>query len=140
MIPLGIAMDSNHIGTAEWLANHIITFASDYGPQFMMSSLYLFTTILTQIMSNAATALLIGPIAIAISTSYGLQPHPFMMAIAISASTSFLTPISHQANMLVLGVGNFRFIDFVRVGGLLNIVILILSLIIIPIIWPFKPL
>lgn len=140
MIPLGIAMDSNHIGTAEWLARKITVLAGDFGPLFMMAALYIFTTILTQIMSNAATALLVGPIAIAIATSFGLQPHPFMMAIAISASTSFLTPISHQANMLVYGVGNFRFIDFVRVGGLLNIVILIISLIFIPIIWPFKPL
>ncbi len=140
MIPLGIAMDSNHIGTAEWLANNIVSIAGEIGPVFMMAALYLFTTILTQIMSNAATALLVGPIAIAISASFGLQPHPFVMAIAISASTSFLTPISHQSNMLVYGVGNFRFIDFVKVGGLLNIIILIISLIFIPIIWPFKPL
>jgi di/tricarboxylate transporter len=91
-------------------------------------------------MSNAAAALLIGPIALAISNGFGLQPYPFMMAVAISASTSFLTPISHQANMLVYGVGNYKFMDFVRVGGPLNLIILIISLILIPIIWPFKPL
>ncbi|MCX7736683.1 MAG: SLC13 family permease [Candidatus Kapabacteria bacterium] len=140
MMPLGIAMDNNHTGTAQWLANNIVTQVGDYGPLVMLGTIYLFTTIITQIMSNAAAALLIGPIALAISGGFGLQPYPFMMAVAISASTSFLTPISHQANMLVYGVGNYKFMDFVRVGGPLNLIILIISLILIPIIFPFKPL
>lgn len=140
MMPLGIAMDNNHTGTAQWLANNIVTQVGDFGPLVMLGTIFIFTTIITQIMSNAAAALLISPIALAISNGFGLQPYPFMMAVAISASTSFLTPISHQANMLVYGVGNYKFLDFVRVGGPLNLVILIISLFLIPIIWPFKPL
>lgn len=140
MIPLGVAMDNTHTGTAMWLANSIVSMVGDFGPIVMLGTIFIFTTILTQIMSNAAAALLIGPIAIGISTGFGLQPYPFMMAVAISASTSFLTPISHQANMLVYGVGNYKFMDFIKVGGPLNLIILIISLFLIPIIWPFKPL
>lgn len=140
MMPLGIAMDSDHTGTAQWLANNIVNQVGEFGPLVMLGTIFIFTTIITQIMSNAAAALLIGPIALAISNGFGLQPYPFMMAVAISASTSFLTPISHQANMLVYGVGNYKFMDFIKVGGPLNLIILFISLIIIPIIFPFKPL
>jgi di/tricarboxylate transporter len=140
MMPLGIAMDSAHVGTAEWLAGWVVFWTGDYGPHVVMGSLFIFTTLITEVMSNAAAAVLLGPIGVAIAVGMAVDPHPFMMAIAIGASTTFLTPIGHQANVLVYGVGNYRFTDFGRVGALLNLLIFILAMLLIPIVWPFTPL
>ncbi len=140
MMPLGIAMDSDHTGTAEWLAGWVVHWTGDYGPHVVMGSLFIFTTLITEVMSNAAAAVLLGPIGVAIALGMGVDPHPFMMAIAIGASTTFLTPIGHQANVLVYGVGNYRFTDFGRVGAPLNVLIFILTMLLVPIVWPFTQL
>ncbi len=140
MMPLGIAMNDDHSGTARWLSNHIVGFAGDYGPYFLLACLFIFTTLITEVMSNAAAAVLIAPIGVSIALGMNLEPHPFMMAIAIGASTTFLTPIGHQANVLVYGVGGYRFTDFTKVGLPLNIIIFTVSMLIIPLVWPFVPL
>jgi di/tricarboxylate transporter len=140
MLPLGIAMDQDHTGTAGWLAQHVVNATGGYGPLVVMGSILLFATLVTEMMSNAAAAVLLAPIGIAIAQGMGLQPHPFLMAIAIGASTTFLTPVGHQSNVLVYGVGNYRFTDFPRTGALLNLLIFIVTLVIVPIIWPFQPL
>lgn len=139
MMPLGIAMDDDHAGTARWLADGIVGFAGDFGPHVLLLALILLTTAITQVMSNAAAAVLVAPIGIAIAVGLGFEPYPFLMAIAIGASTAFLTPIGHQSNVLVYGVGNYRFTDFTRVGAPLNALIIVLTLIIVPVIWPFTP-
>jgi len=110
------------------------------GPLMVMASLFLFTTMITEVMSNAAAAVLLGPIGVAVAVGMGLEPHPFMMAIAIGASTTFLTPIGHQANVLVYGVGNYRFSDFPRVGAILNVLIFLVVMVVVPLFWPFRPL
>ncbi len=140
MMPLGIAMDDKHTGTARWLADWIVVFAGDYGPYVLLACLILFTTLITEVMSNAAAAVLLAPIGIAIAVGMGYQPYPFLMGIAIGASTTFLSPIGHQANVLVYGVGNYKFTDFPRVGALLNLIIFIAALFLIPIFWNFTPL
>jgi di/tricarboxylate transporter len=140
MMPLGIAMDSEHTGTAAWLAEHILAWSGGYGPLVVMASLFILTTLITEVMSNAAATVLLAPIAIAISVGMGLQPYPFLMAVAIAASTTFLTPIGHQANVLVYGVGNYRFSDFPRVGLPLNVLIFIVAMVVVPAVWPFTPL
>ncbi len=139
MMPLGIAMDDNHTGTAGWLADGIVALAGDYGPLVLLGALILFTTLITEVMSNAAAAVLLAPIGIAIAVGMGFEPYPFLMGIAIGASTTFLTPIGHQANVLVYGVGNYRFTDFTRVGAPLNVIIFVLTLFLVPIVWPFTP-
>lgn len=101
MMPLGIAMDHQHAGTARWLADLIVKFAGDYGPFILLASLVFFTTLITEVMSNSAAAVLLAPIGIAIATEMGCEPYPFLMGIAIGASTTFLTLIGHQANVLV---------------------------------------
>ncbi len=140
MIPLGTAMDEEHTGTARWLADLIVGWAGDYGPYMVLAAVILFTTLITEVMSNAAAAVLLAPIGIAIAEGLGLMPHPFLMGIAIGASTTFLTPIGHQANVLVYGVGNYRFADFPRTGALLNVVIFIVAMMVVPLVWPFEPL
>ncbi|MBM3319914.1 MAG: SLC13 family permease [Candidatus Eisenbacteria bacterium] len=137
MMPLGIAMNDEHSGTARWLAEHVVSRTGPHGPLVVMASLFLFTTTITEVMSNAAAAVLTAPIGVAIAVAMGLEPHPFLMAIAIGASTTFLTPVGHQANVLVYGVGNYRFADFPRVGALLNLLIFVVTMIVVPIVLPF---
>jgi di/tricarboxylate transporter len=139
MMPLGIAMDDDHSGTARWLADLLVDVAGDYGPHVLLAGLILFTTLITEVMSNAAASVLLAPIGIAIAVGMGFEPYPFLMGIAVGASTTFLTPIGHQANVLVYGVGNYRFRDFARVGAPLNVIIFAVALFIVPAVWPFTP-
>lgn len=139
MMPLGIAMDDAHAGTARWLADLLVDVAGDYGPYVLLACLILFTTMITEVMSNAAAAVLVAPIGIAIAVGLGFEPYPFLMGIAIGASTTFLTPIGHQANVLVYGVGNYRFSDFPKVGALLNALIFAVAMLVVPRVWPFTP-
>jgi len=140
MIPLGLALDDQHTGTASWMAGHVVSTFGGFGPLVVLGALFLFTTLLTEVMSNAAAAVLLGPITISISTGMGLEPYPFLMAVAIGASTTFLSPIGHQSNVLIYGVGNYRFSDFARAGVLLNVIIFFVVLVAVPWVWPFTPL
>ncbi len=139
MMPLGLAMDDEHTGAATWIANHIVNIAGPYGPYVVMACLLLVVTLITEVMSNAAAAVLIAPIGISIAVAMNIQPHAFLMAIAIGASTTFLTPIGHQANVLVYGIGGYKFSDFARTGFLLNVFICLVAFYLIPIVWPFTP-
>jgi di/tricarboxylate transporter len=139
MMPLGIAMDDGHTGTARFLADRLVDVAGDYGPYVLLGGLILFTTLITEVMSNAAATVLLAPIGIAIAVGMGFEPYPFLMGIAIGASTTFLTPIGHQANVLVYGVGNYRFKDFPRVGAPLNVIIFAVAMVLVPVVWPFTP-
>lgn len=140
MMPLGIAMDSEHTGTAEWIARQVVNFSGDYGPYVVLACLFIFVTLITEVMSNAAAAVLLAPIGVSIAVGMNLEPYPFLMAIAIGASTTFLTPIGHQANVLVYGIGGYKFTDFPRTGFLLNILIAIVTIFLVPMVWPFTPL
>jgi len=82
---------------------------------------------------------LVAPIGIVAAESMGLSPYPFVMAIAISASASFITPVGHPTNILVYGPGNYRFSDYLRVGGPVLVLIFILTLFLVPVIYPFQP-
>jgi di/tricarboxylate transporter len=137
MMPLGIAMDDTHTGTAMWLASGVVSLVGGYGPYVVLASIFILTTMITEVMSNAAAAVLLAPIGISIAIGMNLMPHPFLMAIAIGASTTFLTPIGHQANVLVYGVGGYRFSDFPKVGVILNILIFIVTMVLVPMVWPF---
>jgi di/tricarboxylate transporter len=139
MMPLSIAMDQNHTGTASWIGNHVVDFAGEYGPYVVLACLFVAVTAITEVMSNAAAAVLMAPIGISIALGMNLEPYPFLMAVAIAASTTFLTPIGHRANVLVYGMGGYKFTDFTRVGFLLNIIIAIITIMLVPKIWPFTP-
>jgi di/tricarboxylate transporter len=139
MMPLGLAMDDAHTGTARWLAESIVQVAGGYGPLVVLTCLVIVTTGITAVMSNAAAAVLMAPIGIAIAAGLGLEPYPFLMAIAIGASATFLTPVGHQANVLVYGIGNYRFADFPRVGVPLSVLVIAVVMVLVPIVWPFTP-
>jgi di/tricarboxylate transporter len=134
MLSLGVAMDQT--GTARFLADGIVNNVGAWGPLAVLAGLYILASLITEPMSNAAATVLIVPIAIDVALGLGANPQPFVLATVIGASTSFLTPIGHQANVLVFGPGGYKFTDFTRVGGLLNIVIFAVTMIFLPIIWP----
>lgn len=136
MLPMGIAMEKT--GTAQFLADGIIDLVGSLGPRGIMVGLFVLTTILTAFMSNAAAAVLVAPIAIQTAFGIGIDPHAFVMGIAIAASNSFVTPIGHQACILVYGPGGYRFFDYAKVGLPLTILIWILMLIFLPVFWPFS--
>jgi di/tricarboxylate transporter len=134
MIPLGLAMEST--GTALFLADQIVSVMQPYGPLALLAGVYILASLLTEPISNAAATVLIVPIAIDIATTMGANAQPFVLAAVIGASTSFLTPVGHQANVLIFGPGGYRFADFARVGALLNILLLIVTIIFLPMLWP----
>ncbi len=134
MLPLGTAMEST--GTAQYLADWMVRLLGGFGPLAVLTGIYLLVTFLTQPMSNAAATVLIAPIAIDIALSLEANPQPFVLATVIGASTSFLTPVGHQVNVLVFGPGGYRFFDYTRAGGPMTLVILIATLIFLPMIWP----
>jgi di/tricarboxylate transporter len=135
MLPLATAMD--HSGAADLMAGGVLSTLAPFGPVGVMAGFFLCTTVLTQVMSNAAAAVLVAPISIAAAESMGLSPYPFVMAIAISASASFITPVGHPTNILVYGPGNYRFMDYLRVGGPVLALIFVITLFLVPIFWPF---
>jgi di/tricarboxylate transporter len=134
MLPLGLAMEST--GTARLLADQIVGLVGDWGPLAVMMGIFVMTGLLTEVMSNAAATVLAVPIAIDAALSLGANPHAFVMAIVIAASTSFLMPIGHQVNVLVFGPGGYRFSDYTRVGVWLNVILFILTALVLPLIWP----
>ena len=137
MLPLGLAMENS--GTARLLADQIVDLVGNWGPLAVMMGIFVLTGLLTEVMSNAAATVLAVPIAIDAALSLGANPHAFVMAIVIAASTSFLMPIGHQVNVLVFGPGGYRFFDYTRVGVWLNLVLFILTALILPLIWPLTP-
>ena len=134
MLPLGTAMEAT--GTARYLADLLVLYLGEFGPIAVLGGVYLFASLLTQPMSNAAATVLIVPIAIDIALGLGADPRPFVLATVIGASTSFLTPVGHQANILVFGPGGYKFTDYTRVGLPLTIVILIVTMLTLPLLWP----
>ncbi|TVR78431.1 MAG: SLC13 family permease [Chitinophagaceae bacterium] len=134
-LSLGVAMQES--GTAKFLADGIVSHVGDLGPIFVLSAIYLLTSLLTEAMSNNASAVLIAPIAIAISYEFGVSPVPFLMAVAFAASASFMTPVGYQTNTMVYGAGNYKFFDFMKVGVPLALIYWIVATIMLPILFPF---
>jgi di/tricarboxylate transporter len=137
MLPLGLAMQSS--GTALFLARQLVDLLGSFGPLAVLAGIYILAGLITQPMSNAAATVLMVPIAIDLAQGLGASPQAFALATVIGASTSFLTPVGHQANVLMFGPGNYRFWDYARAGAPLNLVILIATLIALPAIWPLFP-
>jgi di/tricarboxylate transporter len=135
ILPLGLAMEQS--GAALWLVNTILNPFADCGPIVVLALLYLITAILTELMSNNAAAVIIAPIGLTIAAAMDVDPRPFLVAITFAASTSFATPIGYQTNTMVHAPGGYRFIDYTRVGGPLNLIFWALAVFLIPILWPF---
>lgn len=134
-LSLGLALQKT--GGAELIANLVIRFAGPYGPSAVLAVLYLLTMVLTELMSNNATAALLTPIAIEIAAGMGVDVRPFAFCIAFAASASFLSPIGYQTNTLVYGPGGYKFTDYFKVGWPISLSIWVLATLLIPVLWPF---
>jgi di/tricarboxylate transporter len=134
MLPLGLAMQAT--GTARYLADIILGTFGPWGNVATLAGVYLLAAMVTQPMSNAAAIVLIVPIALDTAAGIGADYKAFTMAVVVGAATSFLSPVGHKANVLVFGPGGYKFTDYTRVGIILTILLLAVSLIIIPILWP----
>lgn len=121
VIPLGTAMEKT--GTAQLLAGQLLTFSGDWSVLALLALMFATAALLTQVLSDAATVVLLGPISIVIASQLGLPAEPFVVCTAIGAVASFLTPIGHHGNLLILGPGRYRFSDFLRVGLPLTVLI-----------------
>jgi di/tricarboxylate transporter len=102
----------------------------------MLWAVFLITSILTELVTNNAVAVVVTPVAIGLAQALGLDPRPFVIVVMMAASCSFSTPIGYQTNMLVYGPGGYRFTDFLRVGIPLNLSIGVLTAFFVPLIWP----
>ncbi len=139
LIPLGIVIQKS--GTAFWIGTVLNDIANAFNPlirpTIMLSLVYLVTIILTEMTSNAATAIIMTPIAISAAQQMELDPRTFVFAVCFAASASFITPIGYQTNLMVYGPGGYKFTDYVRVGLPLAIVLWCIATWLIPILWPF---
>ena len=138
VLPIGFALQQS--GAAEFLAQHTLGRMGDLDPVLVLAVVYLLALVLSELMSNAAAAVLLVPIVVSASMSMGLSPTPFLVAVAFAASTSFSTPVGYQTNTMVYSIGDYRFTDFMRVGIPLNVIFWILGVILIPRFWPLSPL
>ena len=133
MLGLGVAMQST--GTAEFLAGRLTTLAGNWNPLWLLTGFFALTVLLTQPMSNQAAAAVVIPVALQTAVRLGLNPRTFAMMIAIAASTSYLTPLE-PACLMVYGPGRYRFMDFLKVGGLLTVLVYLLAILLTPLLWP----
>ncbi len=134
MIPVGGALETT--GTTELIAALILDLAAGVAPALVLALLLVVTMTLSDVLNNAATAVIAAPIALGIAQALGVSPDPFLMAVAVGASSAFLTPIGHQNNTLIMGPGGYRFGDYWRLGLPLEVLIVVVSVPMILWVWP----
>jgi di/tricarboxylate transporter len=135
MLSMGTAMDQT--GAAAALSRSLLEALGSLGPLAVLAGFFLLSMLLAQVLSGAATAVLIAPIAFSAATQLAISPYPLMMTIILGSSSAFLTPISHPANILIMGPAGYKFTDFARVGILLTLIIFTIVVILVPRLWPF---
>ncbi len=136
MLAVSIAMDK--VGLVQLIVDNIMHLTPWAGPLLMLSFLYLFTSILTELLSNNAVAVLVTPIAIGMAQQLGVDPRAFVVAVMFAASASFATPIGYQTNTFVYSAGGYRFTDFMKVGIPLNLILWVVATVVIPLFWPLQ--
>ena len=137
MLPLGTAL--NQSGAAALAANQITAVLGGAGPWAVIFGFYLMTAAATLFIPTAALVVLMTPIVLTASAGMGIAPQTGMMAVAIAASASFASPVSHPANLLVMGPGGYRFVDYVKVGIPLTLVVFLVTLVLLPVVYPLTP-
>ena len=139
LIPLGIVIQST--GTADWIGSSIskivLSGTVDLRPYVLLAVVYFITMVLTELSSNAATAIIMTPVVLAVTSQLGIDSRPFIFAVCFAASASFITPVGYQTNLMVYGPGGYKFSDYIKVGLPLALIMFVLALIFIPIFWPF---
>ncbi|MDM8168305.1 SLC13 family permease [Roseovarius sp.] len=134
---LGLSQGLDNTGAAATVVEFVVGLTGGFGPIAALAAVYLFTSLLTEMISNNAVAVLVGPIVIGMAVQLGYDPRPFIMAVMFAASASFATPIGYQTNTFVYGAGGYRFRDFVVVGMPLNLLFAVVAVLVIPWFFPF---
>lgn len=137
MLPLGTALANT--GAARLLAGTAVDLLGTLGPWYVIGGLYVVTALATMIIPTAALVVLMSPVVLSASASLSIAPTTAMMAMAMAASASFTSPISHPANILIMGPGNYRFKDYIRAGIPLTVVVFVIVMLLLPILWPLQP-
>ena len=132
----GLARAMEKTGLAEGIAQSTIAAAGDH-PHVVLAAIYLVTMLFTELMSNNAAAVLTFPIAWQTATDLGVNPMPFVIAVTVAASCGFATPMGYQTNLMIYGPGGYKFSDYVRFGGPLNLLVMAITVALAPLIWPF---
>jgi di/tricarboxylate transporter len=135
MLALGVAMQTT--GTAQFLAERLVALVGDWNPLWLLAGFFILTVLLTQPMSNQAAATVVIPVALSTALQLHLNPRTFAIMIAVAASTSYLTPLE-PACLMVYGPGRYRFVDFLKVGGLLTLIVFLLAIGLVPLFWPLQ--
>ncbi len=135
MIPMGVALQKT--GVAQWAADTLVTKLGAINPTMLLGGIFLLTTAFSQTINNSATAVLMAPIALIAATTLGVSPKPFMIVVAVSASTAFLTPVGTTTNAMVMAAGGYKFLDYVKVGAPLLFLFFITTIFLVPLFWPF---
>ncbi|RLS43546.1 MAG: SLC13 family permease [Planctomycetota bacterium] len=134
----GLARAMEKTGLAEAVAHSMIAAAGDQ-PHLVLAALYVVTMLFTELMSNNAAAVLTFPIAWQTAADLGVNPMPFIMAMTVAASCGFATPMGYQTNLMIYGPGGYKFSDYMRFGGPLNLLVMAITIALAPLIWPFRP-
>ncbi|TWU56669.1 Citrate transporter [Rubripirellula tenax] len=132
---VGAAMQNS--GAATTIANGIVGATGSLGPLAALAILYCFASLLTEVITNNAAAVLLFPFCIELARLYGVDARPFLIGLTLAASASFMTPIGYQTNMMVYGPGGYRFTDYLRIGAPLNVILGCVAVVLIPMFWPF---
>jgi di/tricarboxylate transporter len=135
VIPLGTAMENS--GAAQMLSQTLLEVLQPFGPTAVLSGFFFVSMMLTNVISNQATAALLAPIALQTAGTLGVSARPFLMAITYAASLSFMTPVGYQTNTMIYGPGQYKFTDFTKVGTPLNLILWVVGTFLIPWYWPF---
>lgn len=135
MIPFGQALQDT--GTAQLIADGVVALAGTLPALALLAIVLITTMAVTPVLNNAATVVIMAPIALAIAERTGVDADPFLIAVAVGASCDFLTPFGHHNNTIIMGPGGYRFTDFARMGAPLEAVVIVVALAVIPLVWPF---
>jgi di/tricarboxylate transporter len=135
LLPLGESLQAT--GVADVVGQGLLTVTAGTPPQVALAAILVMTMFLSDVINNAATAVVMTPIAAGVAAGLGASVDPFLMAVAIGASCAFLTPIGHQNNLLVMGPGGYKFGDYWRVGLPLEVLVAAVATILLPQVWPF---
>jgi len=135
----GVSEALKNSGFVAVVADNAVFIAKGLGPVGLLLAIYVLTSLFTELVTNAAAAAMMFPFALAFATNMEVDFRPFAMAVTLAASASFMTPIGYQTNLMVYGPGGYRFMDFVKVGGPLQLILAAVATCLIPIIWPFHP-
>lgn len=135
MLPMSLALEKT--GASEWVSNSLVNGLGNYGPYVLLAGIYFTTSLMTMVISNTATAVLLAPIALSAAIQMGVNPHSFLFAVSVAASMCFASPFSTPPNALVMGPGRYVFMDYIKVGLPLQLIMGIVMIFVLPLLFPF---